>query len=223
MDKPKQTLSQIIATSTLLATLATACLADLPPAPAIPGGSTSFGKTLSQWQEIYWRWFYNDLSIPTDVNGNPVVDNVVLMRFPVTSGDGTAGVIDLTLKAQQPFMLPLWNILGNAYNDGSIDPYLSEEIFRTLDIKFAIDGVTVVNTANVRQFYTKFDFNPPIPYNFPPAVSFIFLQGIGITHAPLTPGNHVFTLDAKNTDTVDFFGIQLEYHNTWNVTVLPSR
>jgi hypothetical protein len=145
------------------------------------------------------------------------------MPFPITPGDGTAGSINVTLNQGQSFMLPLWNILGNAYEDGSFDTFLPLALFETLDIRFTIDGATVVANRNVMNYYTQFFFNPPIPFDSPPAVSFTFLQGIGITHAPLTPGNHVMKMDVKNTDTADFFGITLEFHNTWNLTVQPGR
>lgn len=193
------------------------------PVPALPGGSTLGDKTLAQWQEIYWRWFYGDLAVSTDANGNPVVGSVVLMPFPLTPGDGTAGSINVSLASGQPFMLPLWNILGNAYSDGSFDPFLPLALYQTLDIKFTIDGVTVVDSRNAMNYFTQVTFDPPIPFDYPPAVSFTYIQGIAITHAPLTAGKHVMKMDAKNTDTADFFGITIEYHNTWNLTVQPGR
>jgi len=186
-----------------------------------PPNSTAYGKTLAQWQELYWRWLNGQVTIAPDANGNAVVGNVVLLAFPPTPGDGTPGHLDLTLNAGQPFVLPLWNILGNSYADGSADPFIDLIVFRTLDLTFMLDGVTIIDSSNLMLFYTQFDFVPPIPDNVPPATAFIFLQGIGMVHAPLTPGSHTLKLDARNTDTVDFFGLSFEFHNTWNVTVQP--
>jgi len=35
--------------------------------------SPAFGKTLAGWNEIYERWAYGGLTLPTDGNGNAVV------------------------------------------------------------------------------------------------------------------------------------------------------
>jgi len=50
-----------------------------------------------------------------------VVGDIVTMAFPNTPGDGTPGTINLNLSAEEPFFLPLWNFLGNKYQDGSSD------------------------------------------------------------------------------------------------------
>jgi len=82
--------------------------------------------------------------------------------------------------------------------------------------------VTVVNKTNVLNFYSEFFFNPPIPIvGFPPFSSFIWFQGIGIVHEPLSVGTHTFKLDAVNTQLA--FGAFFEYHNTWMVTVQPAK
>jgi hypothetical protein len=44
-----------------------------------------------------------------------------------------------------------------------------------------------------------------------------WLESVGITHAPLTPGKHTFALHAVNTQSA--FGAFFEYNNTWTVTV----
>jgi PKD repeat protein len=186
------------------------------------GGTNLFGRTLAQWQELYWRWVYAEISIALDGNGNAVTNgNVVLMPLPNALGDGTPASTNVTITAGQAFALPLWNLLGNAYNDSSSDPPIDLNVFQTLDLRLTLDGVTLIDGGNLMQFYSQFYFAPPIPYNVPPAVSFIYLQGIGMVHGPLSPGNHILKLDAKNTDTADLFGLTFEYHNTWNVSVQP--
>jgi hypothetical protein len=190
----------------------------------IHGNSHAFGKTLAGWNEIYERWAFGALTVPTDGNGNAVVGpHVVLMPIPNTPGDGTPGHIDVTLKAGQAFVLPLWVLLGTDYTDGTPpDPFVNVSVFQTLDLTFQIDGVTVIDKTNVLNFYSAFFFNPPIPIiGFPPVNSIIWFQGISIVHHPLSVGTHTFQLDAVNTEPA--FGGFFEYHNTWTVTVQPRK
>lgn len=187
-----------------------------------PGHSSAYGRSLAAWQDLYWRWAFGNLTLPSDSNGNAIAGgNVVLMPLPNVPA-GTPGSIDVTLNTGQPFMLPLWNLLGTSYSDGTPpDPTVDVSVFRTLDITFKIDGVTVINNANVMSYYTAFSFDPAIPYDSPPYNAVIWFEGIGLTHAPLTPGKHTMTLDAKNTEPA--FGGIAEYHNTWNLTVKAAK
>ena len=84
-----------------------------------------------------------------------------------------------------------------------------------------IDGVAVVTAANVMDYYSKYEFDPEIPIDFPPIDSVIWVQGIGILHAPLSAGKHTMTLDVKNT--MPAFGSFFEYHNTWNIRVVKAK
>ena len=188
---------------------------------AAPEHSSAFGHSLAAWEDIWFRWSFGDITVPTDANGNAVVgDGTVLLPTPSTPGDGTPGHLDVTLNNGQSFVLPLWALLGTGYTDGTPpDPFLPDSVFQTLDISFIIDGVTVVNAGNAADYYSKFAFDPAIPINFPPYASVIWFQGIGITHVPLKPGTHIFALHAKNTQSA--FGLFFEYNNTWTVTVLP--
>jgi len=189
--------------------------------PAAPGNSSAFGKDLTTWQQTYFRWAYGDITVPTDSNGNAVVGNhTVLFPLPDATGDGTPAHLDVTLSTDQSFVLPLWSLLGTSYTDGTPpDPFVPDSVFQTLDISFTIDGVTVVNGSNVLNYYSKETFNPAIAIvGFPPVDSIIWMQSIGITHAPLTPGTHTFALHAGNTQAV-FGGFFSEYNNTWTVTV----
>src|SRR3982751_5705782 len=135
------------------------CLAP-PPVRAgnnpTPGKSSAFGKTLATWQETWSRWSWGDITVPSDANGNPVVGaNTVLFPVPSTIGDGSPGHLDLTLHRGQSFILPLWNLLGTSYDDGTPpDPFLPDSLFQTLDISFTIDGVSVVNGGNVMDYYS---------------------------------------------------------------------
>ena len=187
-----------------------------------PGNSNAHGSSLAGWEDLYWRWVYGDVAVPTDANGNAVVGSVVLLALPNSSGDGTPASIDLTLGTGQSFVLPLWVLFGTSYDDGTPDdPMAPVSVFQTLEITFSIDGQTVINSSNVMDYFSQFFFSPPIPADFPPVNAIIWLQGIGIVHNPLMPGNHVFKLHAKNTQLA--FGTIFEYNNTWNVTVKPGH
>jgi hypothetical protein len=190
--------------------------------PTAPGGSSAFGKSLTTWQETWFRWAYGNITVPADQNGNAVVgDQMVLFPLPSAQGDGTPAHLDVTLSHGQSFVLPLWAELGTSYTDGTPpDPFLPDSVFQTLDISFQIDGVIVVNGSTVMNYYSKETVNPAIPIvGFPPVDSVIWMQSVGITHAPLTPGKHTFALHVMNTQPA--FGFFSEYNNTWTVTVLP--
>src|SRR5256885_2195750 len=212
----------IIATPALL--LALSLSLSLPSASHAGAASD---KNLAEWQAVYSYWQFGDaldspVDIGTDVSGNAIVGNVVLMPIPSAPGDGTAASIDVTLNSGESFFLPLWGLLGTSYTDGTPpDQFFGVNLFKTLDISFKIDGVPVVTGANVMDDYSKYEFDPEIPIDFPPIDSVIWVQGIGILHAPLSPGKHTMTLDVKNT--MPAFGSFFEYHNTWNIRVVKAR
>ena len=191
---------------------------------AAPAKSHAFGKTLNQWQDTYLRWYNGLLSIPPDANGNAVVNGVVLMPIPSTPGDGTAGQLDVTLLNGQAFFMPLLQLAGSSYTDGTPnDPLIDMSYFASYNVTLKIDGVTVINNANLLDYFSQFYLDPPIPFPFANLDSIIYLQGFGFAHSPLTPGTHTITLDETAGEPLPpiFGGATLEYHNTWNLTVLP--
>ena len=212
----------IVATGALLLTLALAASFTRPSY-----ADSASDSALAQWQAIYWYWALGDandagVDFATDGGGNTTVGNVVLMPIPNTPGDGTPGSVDVTLNSGESFFLPLWDLLGTSYTDGTPpDEFVSLKVFKTLDISFKIDGVSVITTANVMDYYSKHEFDPEIPIDYPPIDAVIWVQGIGILHAPLSPGKHTMTLDVKNT--MPAFGSFFEYHNTWNIRVVKAR
>jgi hypothetical protein len=221
--KNKTTLTNLLrsATAAVLAGLCLATLARAGNAPQ-PGNSHAFGKDLATWQELYWRWAYGGVTIPTEANGNAVVGHVVLMPLPNVPGDGTPGHLDVTLHSGQAFTLPLLGLLGTSYTDGTPpDPRVDVSFFQTLDLTLQIDGVTVVNESNLMDYYSEFSFTPPVPIDFPPIDSIIWGESVGIVHTPLSVGTHSIKLDLKSTQHLPpgFGGGILEYHNTWTVSV----
>ena len=189
-----------------------------------PAKSSAFGNSLIQWQDIYVRWYYGLLNIPPDANNNAVVNGVVLTPIPSTPGDGTAGHQDVTLFNGQPFFMPLLQLAGTSYTDGTPnDPLLPLSYFASYHVTLKVDGVTLINDANLSDYFTQFNFNPPIPFPFANLDSLIYLQGFGFAHSPLTPGTHTMSLDEKAGQPLpaNFGGAVLEYHNTWTLNVLP--
>lgn len=192
-----------------------------------PGNSSSFGKSLAEWQELYQRWQFGDISVATDEKGNAVIGHVVLLAVPPTPGDGTPGTQDIRLLPGEAFVLPFWGELGTAYNDGTPpDEFIDIGLFQTLELKVTLDGVTIVDQSNMMQYYSKFAFTPPIAINgYEPMVAIIWGQNFGFVHGPLAVGKHTLTLDVVNTQPAPpNFGMPyVEYHNTWHISVAPAK
>jgi hypothetical protein len=185
---------------------------------AFSENSQPYGKSLAGWMEIYERWAFGQTAIPTDSNGNAVVNGVVLLPIPKNAfGKGNPANIEVKLNVGQPFTLPLWVLLGTSYEDGTSDPFEPLSIFRTLAINFTVDGHTLINSRNAMDYFSKFEFIPSIPVSFPPINGIVWFEGIGLVQEGLESGRHTLTLDAKNTQPA--FGTTFEYHNTWNVHV----
>ena len=183
--------------------------------------------SLSTWQASYWYWAFGDpddagVDFGADGHGNTTVGDVVLMPLPEAPGDGTPASTDVTLNSGESFFMPLWAQLGTSYTDGTPpDEFFSLKLFKTLDISFKIDGVRVVSSDNVLDYYSKDEFDPEIPIDFPPYDALIWFQGISILHAPLSVVKHTLTLDVKNV--IPVFGGVSEYHNTWNLKVVKAK
>jgi hypothetical protein len=212
------------------AVLITTMLLAAAPAFADDGRGHDEGVrgSLVKWQELYWRWAFGGVTLPTDGNGNAVAGEVVLMPFPSTPGDGTPGHQDVTLSAGQSWVIPLWTLLGTSYTDGTPpDPFVDTSLFATLDISFQIDGQTIIHNNNVMDFFAKGTFRPPIPLpaDYAPLAAIIWVEDIGIVHHPFSVGTHTMKLDVVNTQPVppNFGGGGFaEFHNTWTVTVLSQ-
>ena len=201
--------------------LAVPAFAGEPPAS---GHCNAVDNTLAQFEDIYIRWLAGNVTLPPDANGNAVVDHVVLLPIPNTPGDGTAGHLDVKLNHGQAFFLPLLQESGTSYTDGTPpDPLLPRNYFTSFDVTLRIDGRVVVDNCNKMDYFTQFNFVPPVPLGFANVDSIIWFQGFNIAHAPLSVGKHTIRLDEKAGQPLppNFGGVTLEYHNTWTITVLP--
>ncbi len=183
---------------------------------------TGSAGTLKALGDIYWRNAFGSVVLPADTNGNAVVGGVALLPLPDNSASTTAS-IDVTLRAGQPFFLPLLALFGTSYSDGTPpDPVLGETVFRKnlKQLKLQVDGRTVLVGREALDFLTQFNFEPPIPYDAAPINAIIYQQGLSVIHKGLSPGAHVIKLDVKFSAAPPVFP-ELEFHNTFNVTVNP--
>jgi hypothetical protein len=206
--------------STLLGLVLTASAMAGPK--ATPGNSSAFGATLSQWQDRYVRWYYGIITIPPDGNGNAVTNGVVLMPIPNTPGDGTPGHLDVTMNNGQAFFMPLLQLAGTSYTDGTPnDPFIDASYFASIAMDLKIDGVTVISSDNMSSYFQQFYFNPAIPFPIFNLDSIIWFQGFGFAHVPLSVGTHTMQLDEKAGQPLppNFGGATLEWHNSWTITV----
>ncbi len=216
--RARQFLAALLLTTTLLAG---------GPASGLAGNSdserlTGSPVTLNVLGDIYWRSAFGSVVLPPDANGNAVVGGVALVPLPDNSASTTAS-INVTLKAGQPFFLPLLALFGTSYSDGTpSDPVLTESVFKKhlKQLKLQIDGRTVLGEKDALDFLTQFNFEPPIPYEAAPINAIIYEQGISVIHKGLSPGTHVIKLDVKFAAAPPVFA-GFEFHNTFNVTVVP--
>jgi hypothetical protein len=193
-----------------------------------PSESKAFGKTLTEWHDVYWRWMFGE--------GDGMVGNVRLMPMPssIPTGDGSkeapltfVGQLDVTLEAGTAFVLPLYGYIGERY-EGYPDvpddePFPDELLLSWLHPEFTIDGQTVVSEENKADFYVgPSSFDPIIMYPAPSeygSVAAIWFQGIGIVCPPLSEGEHVLHLYEEFTIPDAFYMV---FDNTWNITVVDE-
>ena len=209
-------------------------------APRIaPAGSMAFGKSLTQWCSIHWRWFYSGADM-----AQSKVDGVQLMPLPagqLISGSGTPadpalyrGSLEITVPDGAPFVLPAYAWLGERYQGypGVADdlPVPNDVILAGVHPVLTIDGRTVLSDANKAAYYIPpTTFDPIIIYPEPSSygsIGAVFFQGGGIVSMPLSVGVHTihlyepFVIPAGTYPNWPGFGVI--YDNTWTVTVVPT-
>jgi hypothetical protein len=196
-----------------------------------PPVSHAYGKTLTEWLDAYYGWYYGtaqDLA-------QSVVGNVQLMPLPsadeCASGTGTpddpcvlVGELEITLRPGTPFVLPLVALVGERYEGypGAPDDDPDLASMATMSANLTIDGRTVVSQANQAAFTVPVTFfDPPVTYpeeTFYGSVAAVWFTSIGIVSPPLPVGVHV--IHVESTLILEgYFG--LTYDNTWRVTVAP--
>jgi hypothetical protein len=190
-----------------------------------PGGqppqSNVFGKSLSEWMELYFTWAL----------GGDQADHVGHVEFlPIpngeyTGGEGTPedpaifqGHLDVALEPGAAFVLPVAVWMGWTYDpDSGIpdDPPLDpSDFYGTVEL----DGRPIEVS-----YFEPVDFDPPIPLppESYPGIATIYVQGLGFVHHPLAVGTHTLTLVSGMTS--DYYNFGAGYENTWTITVRPHR
>ncbi len=193
-----------------------------------PPNSKAFGKTLTEWNTIYWE--------RTLTGGESKVGRVQLMPLPYgeyVGGSGTeddplvfAGQLEITLAPGTPFVLPLFAWIGEGY-DGypevpDDEPFPDDDFIAWIHPNLTIDGKTVMSDDNKAAFYIGPTwFEQPIMYPEPGkfgAVAAIWFQGFGIVSQPLSVGEHVIHL--WEPFTLPDYPYYIVYDNTLFVTVV---
>ena len=92
---------------------------------------------------------------------------------------------------------------------------VSPNDFENMSLSLTLDGTTILESPRSFRYYTQTVFDTPLSSNV------AWVQGLSIAHTPLRPGNHVLKLDEKLI--LPEYGSTLEFHNTLNITVIPSH
>jgi len=214
-------------------TAAALLLAALIVVPAEAGPPQAGNRNLDDLLEGWFTWALGGhhpdhmgtvqfLPLPS---GQPVDDGAGTADDPVT----LRGEIDVTLKKNQSFVLPLLGWTREVYQDGTTDPFLPDAAFADARVVLKIDGRTVLDSGrdDLEDFYvgpTRLDH--PVVYPEPTSygsVGTIGFQAIGVVIGPLSPGEHTMTLTAELRATVADPNHPVNtgavYENTWHITV----
>jgi len=175
-----------------------------------PSNARAFGKTLTKWLSIYWRW-----DLGGEDMAQSVVDGVQLMPRPDLTQTGGSGTPDdpaiyvgqkyIILSPGTPFVLPEYAWIRERYEGWPTvpdDPVMSDELgLTTVHVCLTIDGQTIITDANKAAFYVPATaFDPIVVYPTPTdygAVGAVSFQGVGFVSPPLKPGPHVIHLHVK--------------------------
>ena len=228
----------VLLATVLLALFVTPLMGKNPPRIA-PPGSVAYGKSLTEWLSIYWRWSYGT---GADITQSKVG---IVQLMPIPAGDWTGsgtledpwvavGRLEITIPAGTPFVLPQFSWVGERYQGyPSVpdDPTMADEcVLNYLRPTLTIDGITVMSEANMAAFYVPPTFFDPIVVYPEPtwygAVAGVFFQGVGLVCQPLPVGVHEIHLFEPYLLPAGCYplypdGLGLVYDNTWIVTVVP--
>ena len=175
--KQATTMMTLVLAIVAMAFLATPAVAEDDHAYRIaPPGSHAYGKTLTDWLSVYWRWYYGSGADPAQ----SFIGHVKLMPLPAgeyISGAGTPddpalyrGHLEITLRPGTPFVLPLAAWTVERYNNGNPDdPSIPDADFLAgVSPSLYIDGRSVVSDSNKAAFYVPLTaFDPIVIYPAP--------------------------------------------------------
>ncbi len=240
--KGKRIVKSIGALAVALVMAANFALAGLPAAgkagaQVAPPNSEAYGKSLTDWLSIYWRWYYSGSDMTQSKIGP-----MQLMPLPAgtyISGAGSpddpalyVGQVEITIPAGTPFVLPEFAWAGERYEGYPAvpddKPIPDDVLLANVHPDLTIDGKTIISDANKGAFYVPTTyFDPIVTYPAPTSygsVAAVFFQGDGFLCLPLTPGVHVIHLYEPFVIPASVYpppwtGFGVIYDNTWIVTV----
>ena len=206
--------------------------AESSAARVAPPNSQAYGKSLTEWLDIYWRWYYSGAD-----SAQSMVGRVKLLPLPagVCNGNWTpsdpavcVGELEITLRPGTPFVLPLAAWIAERYQGYPTtpdDPSVPDGTFLAgVSPSFYIDGREIVSGGNKAAYYVPTtEFDPIVVYPTPSSygsVAALRFQGYGIVSPPLSVGTHVIKLyEPYIIESPIAYGVI--YDNTWIVTVTP--
>jgi len=205
-----------------------------------PPHSQAYGKSLPEWLETYWRWYYTGAD-----PAQSTVGHVQLMPLPAgtqISGTGTPadpalyrGELEITLTAGTPFVLPefawVWERYQGYPTVPDDVPMADAVALGGAHPRLTFDGRTVLSDANKAAYYVpNTPFDPIVVYAAPTSygsVAALSFQSLGVVGEPLSVGRHVIHLwepliipAGGYVGFPDGYGVIFD--NTWIVTVLPE-
>lgn len=204
-----------------------------------PPNAKAFGKSLREWLDTYWRWYFSTNADPAQNQ----VGRVQLLPIPVPEVVGGSftpddplvlkGHLEITLPPGTPFVIPQFAWTRERY-DPSLgipdDPPIPDDIILAgVSPNLKIDGCPIVSDANELRYYIPTHLMDPIVVYPQPSsygsIAMIAWQGDGIVAHPLSPGVHVMTLYEpyiiSGVPGIADFGVI--YDNTWTITVNPHE
>jgi hypothetical protein len=234
MMRSTRSIAVVVAILTLLGVAGAA----IASSPVLPRQSHAYGKSLTDWSETYWRWYYTGIK-PTDIG------RVKLMPLPASEQTGGSwtpedpaylkGTVEVSLRPGTPFVLPFFGWTAERYDpDLGIpdDPTIPNSQIQSMVTNLAGNGPPVVTLDGRRILKKKFwdyyvgpePFDPIVVYAAPSSygsIAALSFQGVTIVVAPLTPGTHTLHLLEKYviTGVPGIADVGLIYDNTWIIHV----
>lgn len=198
------------------------------PNKIAPPNSNAYGQSLTEWMSAYWQ-----AAIAGDDLSWGKVVGLPLPNGAYAGGAGTpedpeiyVGVESVEMRPGTPFVLPIVAWTYEIYEDGSIDPEIPFETFQSwmYPAFLTLDGKPIIE-----DFYSHYIgpdwWDEPVWYAAPTSygsVGAVGVQGVGFVAAPLTPGEHVLTLESGFMFPGPPYGpYGIKWQNTWYITVVP--
>ena len=199
----------------------------------MPPDAVVCGKSLTQWTEDYWRWYYTEGGqVPYQPGPGPMV------FMPIPQGEYLGGSwtpedpgylqgrLEVTLELGTPFVLPQFGYMSEFKADGTKVPPLPDDLVREIvtDVSYTLDGEPIADDL-WDHYVGPAEFDPPILYDEPYGdyVGVCAFQGNSFVWLPLPPGTHEIKLYEQLLWSEQTGGEEvwygLIYDNTWIVHV----